>query len=45
MERSEAYKWLSKRMDMPRKYCHIGMMTAEQARAVVEIVDTKDTPQ
>lgn len=32
-----AYKWLAEQMGMDRKDCHIGMMTAEQARRVVEI--------
>lgn len=35
--RGRAYKWLAEQMGMERKDCHIGMMTAAQARRVVEI--------
>lgn len=36
--RHEAYRWLSKMLQIPSTECHIGMMTAEQADAVVLLV-------
>lgn len=40
LKRSEAYKWLAKAMKMHPAQCHIGMMTADQARQVVARVRT-----
>ena len=37
MRRHAAYKWLSERTGIEPDKCHIGMMTAEQARRVVAI--------
>ncbi|WP_226018433.1 zinc-finger-containing protein [Novosphingobium sp. FKTRR1] len=50
MSRAEAYAWLASELSMDRKQCHIGMMTADQARAVVNAVrrykqSTKPAPQ
>jgi hypothetical protein len=39
--RWQAYQWLAKKMNMDAHDCHIGMMTADQARQVVEIVNTQ----
>jgi hypothetical protein len=38
MDRNHAYSWLAKAIEVPREKCHIGMMTAEQCRLVVEAV-------
>ena len=35
--RKRGYRWLAERMGMTVDECHIGMMTAAQARRVVEI--------
>lgn len=37
MTRGDAYRWLSKRTGIATEKCHIGMMTADQARLVVEV--------
>lgn len=43
MDRSSAYKWLADATGIEREKCHIGMMTAEQARLVVRVVrDAQD---
>lgn len=39
MTRSEAYIWLRKSMGLDAEFCHIGMMTAAQARQVVVLVE------
>jgi hypothetical protein len=38
MSRGEAYAWLASELGLDRKRCHIGMMTAAEARRVVAIV-------
>lgn len=38
MSRHQAYKWLAQQLGIDPAFCHIGMMTAERARRVVEIV-------
>ena len=35
LDRRSAYTWLSERMELDPEQCHIGMMTAAQAREVV----------
>lgn len=35
MDRRAAYGWLAERMGLPSEQCHIGMMTAAQAREVI----------
>jgi hypothetical protein len=35
--RERGYAWLSERLGIPIERCHIGMMTAEQARRVVDL--------
>ena len=35
--RRAAYRWLSRQMDIEKKYCHIGMFDVEQCKRVVEI--------
>lgn len=37
MKRSHAYQWLAKRLEIPVKDCHIGMMDEEMCQKVVEI--------
>ncbi len=37
LARARGYKWLAAQMGMAAKDCHIGMMTIDQARRVVEI--------
>lgn len=39
MNRRDAYLWLAKHMNIPAASCHIGMMTEDQAKKVVEIVN------
>jgi len=39
MSRKTAYRWLAEQMDLHPDDCHIGMMQAEQATKVVEIVE------
>lgn len=41
MKRNEAYKWLAGATGIEREKCHIGMMTIEQARSVVEAVRSR----
>lgn len=36
-ERKKAYAWLSKKMNIEKKYCHIGMFDVEQCKKVVKI--------
>lgn len=36
--RNAGYKWLAGQLGIDRKDCHIGMMNAEMARRVVEII-------
>lgn len=38
MSRSEAYSWLSKRLDIPSKYTHIGMFGPKTCKDVVFFV-------
>lgn len=38
MSRASAYAWLADATGIDRERCHIGMMTAEQARLVVTVV-------
>ena len=38
MGRADAYAWLAEATGIPAKRCHIGMMTADQARSVVAAV-------
>ena len=38
MSRSAAYAWLADALGIPPQDCHIGMMTAEQARKVPDLV-------
>lgn len=35
--RIRGYEWLSKQLGIPMERCHIGMMTADEARRVVEL--------
>lgn len=35
--RGEAYGWLARKMKMTREECHIGMMTADEAKQVVAL--------
>ena len=37
MKRKEAYKWLSKQLDIPEQYTHIGMFGAETCKIVARI--------
>ena len=37
--RGAGYKWLADQMGIPRKECHISMMTTERARQVVAICE------
>lgn len=37
MNRHEAYAWLAKQLNIPREYCHIGMMGVESCKALVTI--------
>ena len=43
MSRASAYAWLSKVTGIPPRDCHIGMMTAAQARGVVQAVHARHT--
>lgn len=36
-KRSSAYKWLAIQMDLPTKYCHIGMFDEDQCKKVIRI--------
>ena len=38
MKRTDAYKWLSRRMGLPEYRTHIGQMDMEQCQRVIEIV-------
>jgi len=38
MGRADAYRWLARHLNIDPADCHIGMMTADQARQVVAIV-------
>jgi len=38
MQRGQAYRWLSQATGVSFDQCHIGMMTAEQARSVCQSV-------
>lgn len=44
MGRSQAYKWLAKAINVSPARCHIGMMTEQEAWAVVRAVNTKPLP-
>ncbi|MGV7119607.1 zinc-finger-containing protein [Sphingopyxis sp. 550A] len=44
MTRPEAYSWLSKATGIPRERCHMGMMTAAEAKLVVDAVRARATP-
>lgn len=35
--RNKAYLWLSKQMNIPKEYCHIGMFDVAECKKVVEI--------
>jgi hypothetical protein len=35
MNRHEAYAWLSKQLNIPAEYCHIGMFGVETCKALV----------
>lgn len=35
--RNKAYLWLSKKMNIPKEYCHIGMFGVAECKKVVEI--------
>lgn len=35
--RNAAYRWLSKELDIPAKYCHIGMFDVETCEQVAEL--------
>jgi hypothetical protein len=35
--RNQAYKWLSKTLEIPLTVCHIGMMDVEDCKRVVEV--------
>lgn len=39
MNRPDAYKWLAGELGIDPAECHIGMMTEQQARQVVEVVE------
>jgi hypothetical protein len=41
MNRRAAYAWLAEAMRLPAGECHIGMMTAAQARRVVELSEQR----
>ena len=41
MNRYSAYAWLAKATGIPFERCHIGMMSADEARLVVEVVREK----
>lgn len=41
MTRQSAYAWLTEATGIPRERCHMGMMTAEEARGVVDAVNSK----
>jgi len=36
MERNQAYAWLAMKMQVPRKYCHIGMFSEGMCREVIK---------
>lgn len=40
--RPEAYAWLAHEMGLPPEQCHIGMMTEEQARRVVQLAKSPE---
>ncbi len=44
MSRHGAYAWLSAATGIEPEKCHIGMMTADQARSVVSAVLSRTTP-
>lgn len=35
--RNKAYLWLSKQMNIPKEYCHIGMFDVAECKKVIEI--------
>lgn len=39
MKRGEAYLWLSERMGLPQKECHIGSFNVEQCERVIAIME------
>lgn len=41
MTRHNAYKWLSKEMNKPKKYCHIALFEIEECKQVIDIVRNK----
>lgn len=43
LTRKQAYKWLADTLGMTREECHIGMMNAEQAGAVVTALRAKES--
>ena len=45
MSRASAYAWLSEATGIPRERCHMGMMTADEARKVVAAVETLSARQ
>lgn len=41
MTRQSAYAWLTEATGIPRERCHMGMMNADEARRVVEAVNSR----
>lgn len=40
--RSEAYRWLSKKMEIPIDQCHIGLFDLDMCKKVISICTSKD---
>lgn len=43
MTRQSAYAWLTAATGIPRERCHMGMMTADEARSVVAAVEGRES--
>lgn len=43
--RGKAYSWLSKKMDIPRAECHIGMFNEDRVRLAIDILRKREPAQ
>lgn len=44
MDRREAYKWLSKMLDIPQQECHIGMFDIKMCQRVIHLCRNQNNP-
>jgi len=45
MNRTEAYKWLARQMQLPEYRAHIGQMDMEQCAQVIRVVQSQNQPE